>query len=176
MKVAIYCRVSTFDQTTDNQEIILEQHAKRMNWDYTIFKETESTRKTRPIKYSLFKQLRMKEFDAICVLKLDRWGRSSQELITEIAELYKLGVKFISLQDNIDLSTPSGTLQFHILSAFAEFERSLISQRTREGLARKKAQGHQLGRPKGAKDKVKRGKEGYFLRAARDRIKKHNEL
>ena len=175
MKVAIYCRVSTHQQNTDNQQVILENHAINMKWDYTIFNEVESTRKTRPIKYKLFQRLRMKEFDAVCVLKLDRWGRSMSELVIELAELYKNGIKFISLQDNIDLSTASGKFQFHMLSAFAEFERGLISERTREGLARKKAQDHTLGRPKGSKDTRKRNKEGYILRAARDRIRKHDE-
>lgn len=164
MKVALYCRVSTQEQTTDNQKLILVEHAKRQGWDYTLHTETESTRKTRPVKYALMHDLRNKKFDAVCVLKLDRWGRSMLELSTEIKELYEKGVKFISINDNIDLTTANGRLQFNIIASFAEFERDLIRDRTLDGLARAKAQGKQLGRPKGAKDKKVRKKGGYFAR------------
>ena len=164
MIVALYCRVSTQEQNTDNQHIILEKHAIRQGWVYTVFDETESTRKTRPIKAMLMQMLRDKKYDAVCVLKLDRWGRSMLELSTEIKELYEKGVKFISINDNIDLTTANGRLQFNIIASFAEFERDLIRDRTLDGLARAKAQGKQLGRPKGAKDKKVRKKGGYYAR------------
>lgn len=164
MKTAIYCRVSTEEQTTENQTIILEEHAKRNDWDYEIFVESESSRKTRPVKEKLLKRLRAKEFDALCVLKLDRWARSIDELILEIKELYEKGIIFISLRDGIDLSTPTGKLQFHMLAAFAEFERDLIRQRTLDGLARARKQGKTLGRPKGRKDQKVRRKSGYHAR------------
>lgn len=163
-KVAIYARVSTREQTTDNQKIILLEHAKNQGWDFEFFEEQESTRKTRPVKYNLLQRLRKKEFDAVCVLKLDRWGRSTIELAGEIQELKEKEIDFISLRDNIDLSTASGQLQFNIISAFAQFERDIIRERTLDGLARAKAEGKQLGRPKGSKDKKKRGKSGYLLR------------
>ena len=82
----------------------------------------------------------------------------------EAKELIDKGVGFISLSDNLDFTTASGKLHFQILSAFAEFERALISERTKEGLKRAKSQGKQLGRPKGAKDKKKRSKSGYYVR------------
>ena len=164
MKVALYCRVSTQDQTTENQKIRLEEYSKRQGWDYEVIEEVESSRKTRPKKQELLKRLRYKEFDALVVWKLDRWARSSYELLGEVEELHNKGVIFISLSDNIDLSTSSGKLQFQILSAFAEFERNLIRERTLEGLNRAKAQGKQLGRPKGSKDKKVRKKGGYYLR------------
>lgn len=169
MKAAIYCRVSTKEQTTENQRLRLIEFAKQKRWNYTIFEEIESTKKTRPIKYALFQKLRNKEYDAVLIYKLDRWARSSQELIREITELHKKGITFISLTDNIDLSTASGKLQFQILSAFAEFERNLISERTIEGLKRAKFKGKHLGRPKGRKDKKKRKKSGYLLREAKKR-------
>lgn len=172
-KVAIYARVSTREQTTDNQKIILLEYAKNQNWDFEFFEEQESTRKTRPIKYDLMQRLRNKEFDSVCVLKLDRWGRSTIELAGEIQELKEKGIDFISLRDNIDLSTASGQLQFNIISAFAQFERDIIRERTLDGLARAKAEGKTLGRPKGSKDKKKRGKSGYYLRHmnTKDKIK-----
>ena len=164
MNVAIYCRVSTESQTTENQRLILEEYAKRMGWEYTVFEEQESTRKTRPVKYALLTRLRNKEYQAVMVLKLDRWARSLTELTNEVTELYQKGIVFIALRNNIDLSSPTGKLQFHIIAAFAEFERDLIQQNTLDGLARAKAEGKILGRPKGKKDQKHRRKSGYFLR------------
>lgn len=175
MKVALYCRVSTGDQTTDNQEIRLVEWAKRQGYDYEIFRETESTRKTRPVKAALLDKLRSRVYDGVVIYKLDRWARSSTELLLEIEELYKKEIQFISLSDNVDFSTATGKLQFQILAAFAEFERSLISERTKEGLRRKKSQGATLGRPKGSKDKNGRCKAGYYLRNAKDRQKEDEE-
>jgi putative DNA-invertase from lambdoid prophage Rac len=164
MKTAIYCRVSTRKQTNDNQELILVEYAKRSGWDYELFTEQESTRGTRPIKQELLRRLRNKEFDTLCVLKLDRWGRSATELAMEIKELYEKGVSFVSLRDNIDLSTATGKLQFAMIAAFAEFERDLIRERTLDGLARAKSEGKVLGRKKGSKDSYPRKRTGYWLR------------
>ena len=166
MKIAIYCRVSTEEQTTENQKIRLTEYAKRNKWDYEIIEEVMSSRKTRPKKAELLQRLRLKEFDGVLIYKLDRWARSSYELLNEIQELHNKNICFISLSDNIDLSTATGKLQFTILSAFAEFERNLIRERTLEGLNRAKAQGKTLGRPKGKKDTKQRKKGGYYMRYA----------
>ena len=163
-RIAIYCRVSTRDQHPENQGIQLEEYAKRMGYDYKIFEETESTRKTRPVKQDLMNRLRQREFDGMLVLKLDRFARSLSELIMDVKELTDKGIAFISLKDNLDLSTATGKFQFHILSAFAEFEREIIRERTLDGLSRAKANGSKLGRPQGAKDKKNRRKSGYNLR------------
>lgn len=171
MKVAIYCRVSTDEQTTENQKIRLIEYATKSKYEYEIFEEKESSRKTRPVKYRLFERLRAKEFDAVLVWRLDRWGRSSSELIMETEELQKRGVAFISLSDNFDLTTSVGKLQLGLLSSFAQFERDLIRERTIEGIYRARNQGKILGRPKGQKDRKKRKKGGYFLREARVRQK-----
>jgi putative DNA-invertase from lambdoid prophage Rac len=163
-KTAIYCRVSTDKQTTENQKPRLLQYALDRKYDFTFFDEVETTRKSRPVKQSLLERIRCGEFKIVIVYKLDRWARSSTELILEIQELVDKGVQFISVSDNLDFSTASGRLHFQILAAFAEFERSLISERTREGLKRKKLQGIKLGRPVGSKDKTQRPKGGYYLR------------
>ncbi|MFP4555560.1 MAG: recombinase family protein [Bacteroidales bacterium] len=86
-------------------------------------------------------------------------------------ELIDKGVRFISISDSLDFGTAAGKLQFQILSAFAEFERELIRERTIEGLKRAKQQGKQAGRPKGSKDTKKRKKSGYILREAKKRQK-----
>ena len=169
MKIAIYTRVSTSEQTTENQVIRLTQYAKDRGWEYEVFREQESTRKTRPIKASLLQRLRQKEFDGVIVYRLDRWARSSTELILEINELINKEIAFYSYSENLDFTTATGKLHFHILSAFAEFERSLISERTKEGLRRAKLKGKGAGRPKGSKDRTKRKTDGYIIREAKKR-------
>jgi len=167
MKIAIYCRVSTDEQTPENQMIRLTEYADEKGWEYDIYSEIESTRKTRPVKVELLHKLRNDKYDGVLIYKLDRWARSSTELILEIDELTSKGLTFISLTENLDFSTSTGRLHFQILSAFAEFERSLISERTKEGIYRAKMKGKTLGRPKGSKDRKKRRRAGYILREAR---------
>jgi putative DNA-invertase from lambdoid prophage Rac len=167
--IALYVRVSTSEQTVENQKIRLHEYAEKNNCTFDIFEETESTRKTRPVKQALLAKLRQNQYDAVVVYKLDRWARSSTELILDTKELIDKGIGFISISDNLDFSTASGKLHFAILSAFAEFERELIRERTIEGLRRAKLQGKQAGRPKGSKDTKKRKKSGYILREARKR-------
>jgi putative DNA-invertase from lambdoid prophage Rac len=169
MRVALYKRVSTVKQTNLNQSVRLLEYAKSKGWDYDEFDEVESSRKSRPIKQHLLSLLRNGKYDAVIVYKLDRWARSSTELILETKELIDKGIAFISVSDNLDFSTASGKLHFQILSAFAEFERSLISERTKEGLRRVKMQGKQLGRPKGSKDKTKRSNKAYLMRELKKR-------
>lgn len=173
-KVALYVRVSTNDQTTDNQKVRLVEFAERNGYKYDIFEEIESTRKTRPVKQSLLSKLRNNEYEQVIIYKLDRWARSSTELILDTREIISKGVGFISVSDNLDFTTAAGKLQFQILSAFAEFERSLIRERTIEGLHRAKLQGKVSGRPKGSKDGKPRRKSGYILREANKR-KSHDE-
>lgn len=163
-RTAIYCRVSTAEQDTGTQKAILEKYARSKQWKFKTFCETESTRNTRPVKQQVLHALRAGKFDTVLIYKLDRWARSTTELLLEIKELSDKGINFISHTDNIDFSSAAGKLHLTILSAFAEFERSLISERTRAGLARKKATGVTLGRPEGAKDKRKRRKSGYYIR------------
>lgn len=167
--IALYQRVSTSTQTTDNQKIRLVEFAERNGYTYDIYEEVESTRKTRPVKQALLAKLRSRKYDAVVVYKLDRWARSSTELILDTKELLDKNIGFISISDNLDFSTASGKLHFQILSAFAEFERELIRERTIEGLRRAKIQGKVAGRPKGSKDGKQRKKSGYILREARKR-------
>ena len=170
-KVALYCRVSTQNQTTENQKIRLLQYATDNKLKYDLYDEVESTRKTRPIKQAVLSKLRSGEYSTVIVFKLDRWARSSRELLLEIQELVDKGIGFISVSDNLDFTSSVGRLHFHILSAFSEFERSLISERTKEGLMRARSQNKQLGRPKGSKDSKPRPKSGYMLREVRKRKK-----
>jgi len=148
MKVAIYCRVSTEDQTNENQKLPLIAYCQRMNWEYEIFEETESSRKTRPIQWDLYNRLLRKEYDGLIIYKFDRWARSTQELVGHMETLVTKGISIYSYQENIDLSTSMGKAMLTIISAFAQLERDIIRERTLAGLKRAKAQGKILGRPK----------------------------
>ena len=174
--IALYLRVSGQTQTVENQRIRLIEYAEANGCSYNVYEEIESTRKTRPVKQALLAKLRQNKYDAVIVYKLDRWARSSTELILDTKELLDKGVGFISVSDNLDFSTAAGKLHFQILSAFAEFERELIRERTIEGLRRSKAHGIIPGRPKGSKDSKKRKKSGYILREAKKRQKHDSEL
>ena len=88
------------------------------------------------------------KFDCVLVWKLDRFARSLKHLVNALAEFEALGIAFVSLRDNLDLSTPSGRLMFQIIGAMAEFERSLIVERVKAGLRNAKSKGRQLGRPR----------------------------
>lgn len=147
-RYALYARVSTDDQSNEQQIDRLTAYAESKGLSCDVFAEVESSRKTRPVKAELLAALRRRQYAGVIIWKLDRWARSSTELVLEIQELHDLGLVFISLSDGIDLSTATGRLQFQILSAFAEFERNLISERTKEGLRRARKNGKILGRPR----------------------------
>lgn len=137
-----YARVSTKDQNLDLQTEALKQaHVDK------IITEKGSAIKERPHLESLIKKL--KEGDTLIVWKLDRLARSLKELIKMIDEFNKSNIHFISLQEGINTTTAQGRLFFHITAAFAEFERSLISERTIAGLRVARLKGKVKGRPKG---------------------------
>ena len=114
-KFAIYVRVSRTDQILENQINPLVEYCKRMDWDYEIFQEKESTRKTRPVQWDLYNRLLKKEFDGLLFYKLDRWARSLRELVTHMETLYEKGVIIVSFMENIDLSTSTGKLMMNII-------------------------------------------------------------
>lgn len=149
MKVAIYVRVSRADLKPENQRFQLEDYAKQRGWDYEVFEETETTRKTRPIKKKVFDDACRKLYDIILVWKLDRWARSLQELMYDLNMLQQHKVGFQSFRDNIILDDdPRNMLMIHMLGAFSEFEREMIRERTLAGLDRARRQGKKLGRPR----------------------------
>jgi DNA invertase Pin-like site-specific DNA recombinase len=93
-----------------------------------------------------------RQFDVVLCWKLDRFGRSLRHLVNALAELEAVGVAFVSLTDNLDLSTPAGRLMFQVIAAMGEFERELIRERVRAGLRNARANGKRLGRPRKAVD------------------------
>ena len=156
MRIAIYCRVSTNDQNLNNQENICLEFCKRQGHEvFKIYKDIISgNSSSRPQFNKLLEDMRSLKFDAIMVTKLDRLGRSLQHLLSLFDEFNNKGIHFIAVTQNLDTSSASGKLQMHIMGAFAEFERSIISERTKEGL--RKA----IGVGKRGKDKNPRKRRG----------------
>jgi DNA invertase Pin-like site-specific DNA recombinase len=152
LRVAIYARVSTLhDQDPEMQLIELREYIQRRGW--TIFKGYvdrgfSGSKDSRPALNELMSDAHRRHFDIILVWKIDRFGRSLKHLVNALAETADLGVSFVSLRDNLDLTTPSGRLMFQIIGAMAEFERALIQERVvRAGLRNARQKGRRLGRP-----------------------------
>ena len=167
MKVGIYLRVSTLDQTTMNQELELKSYCEKESYEiYKIYKGEgiSGIKETRPKLDLMLQDMRNKCFDAIIVWKFDRLGRSTSHLLQVLEELKNKNVRLIATSQNIDTFTPMGKFFFTILSGFAEMEREMIRERILLGLKRRKKEGKILGRPKGSKDRGYRKKGGYFLR------------
>jgi DNA invertase Pin-like site-specific DNA recombinase len=113
------------------------------------------SKESRPALNRLMTDAQKCKFDAVLVWKIDRFGRSLKHLVNSLADLSVYGIAFISLRDNLDLSTPSGRLMFQIIGAMAEFERALIQERVRAGLRNAKAKGKRIGRPRQKVDSSK---------------------
>ncbi len=132
-QVALYARVSTLNnQDPEMQLAELREYAGRRGWQ--IVEEftdqgVSGCKESRPALNRLMSDACRRRFDAVLIWKIDRFGRSLKHLVNALAELAALGVAFISLRDNLDLSTPSGRLMFQIIGAMAEFERALIQER-----------------------------------------------
>ena len=150
MRVAIYGRVSTQQQEVSNQLIELRRYAEARHWMATEFVDVgiSGSKDRRPALDALVKAAKRRQFDVLLCWRLDRLGRSLKHLVTLLDELQALGVGFVSLGEGIDTSTPAGRLNLHILGALAEFERGRLQERVMAGLARAKAQGKRLGRPR----------------------------
>jgi DNA invertase Pin-like site-specific DNA recombinase len=151
-RVALYARVSTLnDQDPEMQLAELREYADRRGWQVTeeyIDQGVSGCKESRPALNRLMADACRRCFDAVLVWKIDRFGRSLKHLVNALAELAALGVAFVSLRDNLDLSTPSGRLMFQIIGAMAEFERALIQERVRAGIRNARAKGKRVGRPR----------------------------
>jgi len=148
VKVAVYARVSTHDQTAENQLIELRRYVDARGWSAVEYVDhgISGSKDRRPALDELIAAAKRRKFDVVVCWRLDRLGRNLRHLVVLIDELNAMGVSFVSLNEGIDFMTPAGRLQFHILASLSEFERSRIQERVRAGLARARAQGRRLGR------------------------------
>lgn len=153
---AIYIRVSTEEQAQHGyslagQEDALKNYCSALGYDlYKIYRDEGKSAKDlkhRPAMQEMLKDAENKCFSAIFIYKLDRFSRSLKDLILTIDKLKEWGIDFVSLQDRIETASASGKLMFHIISAFAEFERNIIGERTAFGMARKCKEGGAVTKP-----------------------------
>ena len=157
-RVAIYTRVSTGSQTTENQLRELRAVAERLGHSVVAEYTDEGIsgakgRDQRPGLNSLLEGVTRKEFDKVMAWSVDRLGRSLKDLLAFMGELKAKGVDLYLHQQALDTGTPSGRAMFQMLGVFSEFEREIIKERVNSGLARAKAQGKTLGRPRRDTDK-----------------------
>lgn len=158
-RAAIYLRVSTKEQTTENQRIKLEEVALRAGWTITSIYEDfavsgAKSKENRPSFDRLCKDAARREFDVVMAWSVDRLGRSLQDLVGFLSELHAVNCDLYLDQQGIDTTTPAGKAMFQMLGVFSEFERSMIRERVHAGLDRARSQGKQLGRPKSIDDKT----------------------
>jgi DNA invertase Pin-like site-specific DNA recombinase len=157
-RAAIYIRVSTDQQTTDNQERELREVAARTGWEIVqVYRDQGISgakgRDKRPAFDALCKDAARRRFDVVMAWSVDRLGRSLQDLVAFLSDLHALHVDLFLHQQGIDTTTPAGKAMFQMMGVFAEFERAMIRDRVNSGLARAKAEGKVLGRPKVAASK-----------------------
>jgi DNA invertase Pin-like site-specific DNA recombinase len=179
MKVALYTRVSTNDQSVEMQSSDLKRYCDQRGFE--VYKEysdqgVSGTKDKRPALDDLMSDAKKRKFDTVLCWRFDRFARSTKHLITALEEFRHLGIEFISYQENIDTSSPLGKAVFTIVSAISELERNIILERVRAGLKRAKENGMILGRPKRLDLDVKelqrmRDKEKLSFRQIAKRVK-----
>ena len=149
LKVGLYARISTHDQQTLPMQLsAMRTYARRRGWKIVVEeKEIGSGAKTRPKREEILKAARRRDLDAIVVWRLDRWGRSLLDLIGTLQELHTVGVGFVSLTEALDMTTPGGRALAGMLAVFAEFERDILRDRVKAGIAQARKEGRPHGRP-----------------------------
>jgi DNA invertase Pin-like site-specific DNA recombinase len=156
-RVALYLRVSTSEQTTKNQRRELIAVAKRQGWNVVeVFEDAGISgakgRGQRPGLNAMLRGVARKDFDLVGAWSVDRLGRSLQDLVSMLSEFHAKKVDLYLHQQGLDTTTPSGKAMFQMLGVFSEFERAIIQERIKAGLARARAEGKRLGRPRVSKD------------------------
>ena len=151
-RAGLYARVSTNDQQTlTMQNRAMREYTGRRGWKVALqVREVGSGAEERKARERLLEAARRREIDVVLVWRLDRWGRSVTDLLATLQELNHLGVGFVSLTEPLDLTTPAGRTMAGLLAIFAEFEREILRERTRAGLAQARKNGRRLGRPETA--------------------------
>ena len=148
-RAGLYARVSTNDQQTlTMQNRAMREYAARRGWTIALqVREVNSGAVKRKARERLLEAARRREIDVVLVWRLDRWGRSVTDLLSTLQELAHLDVGFVSLTEALDLTTPAGRAMAGLLAIFSEFEREVLRERTRAGLAHARENGQRLGRP-----------------------------
>jgi DNA invertase Pin-like site-specific DNA recombinase len=178
MNAALYARVSTKDKGQDPEMQLTElrEFAAKRGWQVVgefVDIGVSGSKDSRPQLDAMMRLAKVRKLDVIAVWKLDRFGRSLRHLVDTLAELKAVGVAFVSLRDNLDLTTPAGRMMFHVIGAMAEFERELIRERVKAGLAHARSKGRIGGRPK---VKRERDRDAKKIRRMRGEGQSYGEI
>jgi DNA invertase Pin-like site-specific DNA recombinase len=158
MRAFLYARVSTVDkeQNPEVQLRELREFCQRREWTATeFFDKMSGSKSQRPSFQEMLRQVRQRKCDVVLVYRLNRFARSTRELVNWLDEFQALGIDFVSLHESIDTSTPQGRMLFRIIAAIAEFEVDMTRENVRAGLAYARSRGQQLGRPRRIADRLK---------------------
>jgi putative DNA-invertase from lambdoid prophage Rac len=172
MRASLYARVSTHDQQTLGLQVeAMTAYLNDRRWDLVSqVKDVGSGAKDRAGRESLLRAARRREIDVVVVWRLDRWGRSLTDLVVTLRELTDVGVGFVSLTEALDLTTPAGRAMAGMVAVFAEFEREILRERVRAGIAQARKEGRPHGRPRTASLKA-----AQVLRLKAERLS-HSEI
>src|SRR5216683_1607445 len=148
-RAAIYVRVSTVEQETDLQEHELQEYCERRGWSYVVYRDKgqSGAKNDRPALTAMMNDLRRRKIDVVVVWALDRLARSLKQLLSISEECKSVGADLVSLKQNVDTTLPAGRLTFQVLGAVAEFEREMLRERVKAGMAQARRSGKRVGRP-----------------------------
>ena len=172
LRAGLYARASTLDQQTLPMQIrALREYAAKRGWTVVEeCKEVGSGAVARAMRQRLIDSARRRDIDVVLVWRLDRWGRSVADLVSTLQELTALGVGFVSVTEALDLTTPAGRAMAGLLSVFAEFERDIMRERVRAGLAHARMDGKRLGRPPTAAGKAASARDLFLAGISKSEI------
>src|ERR1700730_6874996 len=148
-RAAIYVRVSTAEQETDLQKHELQEYCERRGWSCVVYRDKgqSGAKNDRPALTAMMNDLRKRKFDVLVVWALYRLARSLKQLLNIAEECRAVGVDLVSLKQNVDTTLPAGRLTFQVLGAVAEFEREMLRDRVKAGMAQARRSGKHVGRP-----------------------------
>jgi DNA invertase Pin-like site-specific DNA recombinase len=148
-RAAIYVRVSTVEQETDLQEHELQEYCERRGWSSLVYRDKgqSGARNDRPALTVMMNDLRRRKIDVVVVWALDRLARSLKQLLSIAEECRSVGADLVSLKQSVDTTLPAGRLTFQVLGAVAEFEREMLRERVKAGMAQARRSGKHVGRP-----------------------------
>jgi DNA invertase Pin-like site-specific DNA recombinase len=148
-RAAIYVRVSTAEQETDLQEHELQEYCERRGWSWVVYRDKgqSGAKNDRPALTAMMSDLRRRKIDVVVVWALDRLARSLKQLLSIADECRSVSVDLVSLKQSVDTTLPAGRLTFQVLGAVAEFEREMLRERVKAGMAQARRSGKHIGRP-----------------------------
>lgn len=174
VRVGLYARVSTHDQQTLSMQLsAMEEYAIRRGWKIVLhIEDIGSGASKRPLRDEVLSAARRRDIDIVLVWRLDRWGRSVVDLLNTLQELQAIGVGFVSLSEALDFTTPSGRAMAGMLAVFAEFEREILRDRVKAGIADARRRGKPHGRPATARAKAEEVRELFSHNPSKRKIAK----